>query len=70
MACAESNVERAISLFNTVDHVVVVARPICWPDFRKVTDTRDAADGATGARFVAALKNVIEHPEKLLLELK
>ena len=26
-------------------------------------------DGAVGARFVAALKAVIEHPEALLLEL-
>jgi pyruvate/2-oxoglutarate dehydrogenase complex dihydrolipoamide acyltransferase (E2) component len=27
-------------------------------------------DGAVGARFVAALKDLIEHPEKILLELR
>jgi pyruvate dehydrogenase E2 component (dihydrolipoamide acetyltransferase) len=45
----------------------IVIRPMMYlsPSF----DHR-VIDGATGARFVAALKNVIEHPEKLLLELK
>ncbi len=45
----------------------IVIRPMMYlsPSF----DHR-VIDGATGARFVAALKEVIEHPEKLLLELK
>jgi len=45
----------------------IVIRPMMYlsPSF----DHR-VIDGATGARFVAALKDVIEHPEKLLLELK
>ena len=44
----------------------IVIRPMMFlsPSF----DHR-VIDGATGARFVAALKDVIEHPEKLLLEL-
>jgi pyruvate dehydrogenase E2 component (dihydrolipoamide acetyltransferase) len=45
----------------------IVIRPMMYlsPSF----DHR-VIDGATGARFVAALKDVIENPEKLLLELK
>jgi pyruvate dehydrogenase E2 component (dihydrolipoamide acetyltransferase) len=44
----------------------IVIRPMMFlsPSF----DHR-VIDGATGARFTAALKDVIEHPEKLLLEL-
>jgi pyruvate dehydrogenase E2 component (dihydrolipoamide acetyltransferase) len=45
----------------------IVIRPMMYlsPSF----DHR-VIDGAVGARFVAALKDVIEHPEKLLLELR
>jgi pyruvate dehydrogenase E2 component (dihydrolipoamide acetyltransferase) len=45
----------------------IVVRPMMFlsPSF----DHR-VIDGALGARFVAALKDVIEHPEKLLLELR
>jgi pyruvate dehydrogenase E2 component (dihydrolipoamide acetyltransferase) len=45
----------------------IVVRPMMFlsPSF----DHR-VIDGAMGARFVAALKDVIEHPEKLLLELR
>ncbi|HHO50395.1 MAG TPA: 2-oxo acid dehydrogenase subunit E2 [Deltaproteobacteria bacterium] len=45
----------------------IVARPMMYlsPSF----DHR-VIDGAVGARFVAALKAVIEHPERLLMELR
>ncbi|MEQ1506173.1 MAG: dihydrolipoamide acetyltransferase family protein, partial [Myxococcota bacterium] len=45
----------------------IVVRPMMYlsPSF----DHR-VIDGAVGARFVAALKDVIEHPEKLLMELR
>ncbi|MEQ1569820.1 MAG: dihydrolipoamide acetyltransferase family protein, partial [Myxococcota bacterium] len=45
----------------------IVIRPMMYlsPSF----DHR-VIDGALGARFVAALKDVIEHPEKLLMELR
>lgn len=45
----------------------IVVRPMMYlsPSF----DHR-VIDGALGARFVAALKDVIEHPEKLLMELR
>ena len=45
----------------------IVVRPMMYvsPSF----DHR-VIDGAVGARFVAALKNVLEHPEKLLMELR
>lgn len=45
----------------------VVIRPMMFlsPSF----DHR-VIDGAVGARFVAALKDVLEHPEKLLMELR
>ena len=45
----------------------IVVRPMMYlsPSF----DHR-VIDGAVGARFVAALKDVLEHPEKLLMELR